>query len=158
MAKAPSRKPRDKRRMIIDILLTAFGIVAFVSAEVVGLHIAAATAFGMLALWHVWSQRALLKTALKRAVKRQKEPRPLFQALNAALVIAVVATFITGLGEVGIGIAAGHEAFANASLLLVGAHVALSWRRILMLVSGGKLGKRSRSARPARQAAPAAAS
>jgi len=143
MKKQISKPRRGRKRMILDAVLTAFGITAFLTTEATGLHIAAAALFGLLAVWHACSRRALPRTALRRMLSRKKEPRPLFYALDLALLIAIVATFATGLGEVGIGIAAGHRAFANTSLLLASAHLALSRRRILMLAGGGKLGKRT---------------
>ena len=152
----PQKKSRDRRRIVLDTALSAAGVAALLTAEIVGLHVVAGAIFGVLTLWHGWSQRALLKAAARRLFSRKRPARPWFQALNLALAAAIAATLVTGVGELGLGVAAGHSAFANLSLLLAGAHIALSWRRILMLASGGRLGRRRRtpaSARPATVAA-----
>jgi hypothetical protein len=145
------KSKRDTKRITVDVILTVFGVAAFLTTGATGLHIASAAIFGALVAWHAWTQRALLKAAIKRALSQKKPARPVFQALNAALAIAVVATFVTGFGLGG-----GHGFFAYLSLALAGGHVALSWRRILMLASGGRLGKRSRRPRQIAVTAPAA--
>ena len=146
--KAPKKARRDYGRMALDIALTGFGVAAFVTSEALGLHVTAAGIFAALLVWHGWSQRALIKGLWKRARKGKGPARPLFWFLTGGLLVTVALTFVTGFGEIGLGLAAGHEAFANASLGFAGAHVALAWRRILMLVSGGRWGRRSRKRVP----------
>ena len=114
--KAPKKVRRDSGRMALDIALTGFGIAAFVTSEALGLHIAAAGIFAALLVWHGWSQRALIKVLGKRARKGKAPARPLFWFLTGGLLVTVALTFVTGFGEIGLGLAAGHEAFANASL------------------------------------------
>lgn len=152
---AKTTRKRNTARIATDVALTLLGVAAFLTTEATGLHIAAAAIFGVLVVWHAWSQRTLLKAAVTRTFSRTTPARPAFQALNVALAVAVAATFVTGLGEIGLGIAAGHGFFAYLTLVLAGGHVVLSWRRVLMLASGGRLGKRSRKNR-AQRPAPAA--
>lgn len=144
--KARKKAGRDYTRIALDVALTGFGIAAFITSETLGLHIASAGIFAALLVWHGWTQRALIKGLWKRARKKRGPTRPLFWFLTGGLIVTAALTFVTGFGEIGLGLAAGHEAFANASLGFAGAHVLLAWRRILMLVSGGRWGKRSRSA------------
>jgi hypothetical protein len=144
--KGPKKAKRDHTRIALDIALTGFGIAAFTTSEMLGLHVASAGIFAALLVWHGWTQRALIKGLWKRARKKRGPTRALFWFLTGGLIVTAALTFVTGFGEIGVGLAAGHEAFANASLGFAGAHVLLAWRRILMLVSGGRWGKRSRSA------------